>query len=538
MNVTTKRKLLRAVLLASSGFALIALLGAARTAAGAAPAAAQDMAGRCSALAGSKVPSGVVERAEHVAVGGKLVTEKLTGPAAALSSLTTPVGFCRVRARLEPTKDSKILVETWLPDTWNGKLLGVGGGGFSGGLPTMALMLRIPLSKGYAGVATDVGHDASDGAQWAFGHREKLIDYGYRGNHLAALTAKALIRGFYGTPETHAYFQGCSNGGREALMEVSRFPTDYDGVIAGAPATSFTPLFTGFVFNNLAVSAAPGLAAKLPLVNAAVLKKCDVLDGVKDGVLENPSRCAFDPAELQCKAGAGPDCLDAGEVAALRKLYQGARLRSGQSVISGFAVGGETTDWTAWITSPKSSQINFGTEFYRWMVIGDPNWDKAGFDLDRDYRLAEQRVAPILDSDNPDIRAFVGRGGKLIVYHGWSDPAVPPGSSLRYFQAVQRRSDPQGKAVRLFMVPGMGHCFNGPGATAFDMLPELDRWVEHGPAPERVVANKPENAIFALLGLPTKSLRSRPLCAWPKTARYNGSGSTDDATNFTCAVVR
>src|SRR6185312_10243420 len=241
MNVTTKRKLLRAVLLASSGFALIALLGAARTAAGAAPAAAQDMAGRCSALAGSKVPSGVVERAEHVAVGGKLVTEKLTGPAAALSSLTTPVGFCRVRARLEPTKDSKILVETWLPDTWNGKLLGVGGGGFSGGLPTMALMLRIPLSKGYAGVATDVGHDASDGAQWAFGHREKLIDYGYRGNHLAALTAKALIRGFYGTPETHAYFQGCSNGGREALMEVSRFPTDYGGVIAGAPATSFTP---------------------------------------------------------------------------------------------------------------------------------------------------------------------------------------------------------------------------------------------------------------------------------------------------------
>ncbi|WP_162792463.1 tannase/feruloyl esterase family alpha/beta hydrolase [Novosphingobium sp. P6W] len=529
----TRDSMLRIMFVASCGLLLGAVPNAAPSPAGAAPEASSDAMARCNALVGRKLASGTVEKVNYIAKGGKLVDQQ-TGFAAAFNGLTTPVPFCKVRAHLHPTPDSDITVETWLPDAWNGKMLGIGGGGFSGGLATAALTLRAPMSSGYAAVATDVGHPATETGEWAYGHPERLIDYGYRGNHLAALTAKEVIRAFYGKRAERAYFHGCSNGGRDALMEVSRFPTDYDGIIAGAPAMSFTPLLTSFVVNNLAVSRAPGLAAKLSLLNATVLKKCDGLDGVTDGVLDNPRQCAFDPTELQCKAGSGPNCLSADEVSAARTLYRGVRLSNGRQLMPGFAVGGETTGWSDWITAAKSQQNGLGSEAFRWLVHGDPKWDKTRFDVDRDYRLAEQRVGGIIDSDNPDVRAFTRRGGKLIVYHGWNDAAVPPENSLEYYDAVRRRSDPGGRSVRLFMAPGMSHCFGGPGPNSFDMLPDLDRWVEHGTAPERIIATKFDNDFLALLRMPAKVVRTRPLCAWPKTARYNGSGSTDDAANFTC----
>lgn len=252
-------------------------------------------------MAGARFGQATIERAERILLGAALGT----GPFAAVKS---PVAFCKVSTRIHPTTDSDIRSEVWLPDEWNGKLLGVGGGGLSGGLATAPLSLRIPLQKGYVGTASDVGHDANDSGQWALGHPEKLKDYAYRGNHLTAVLAKAVIRWFYSAPAQQAYFQGCSNGGRDALMEVSRFPNDYDGVIAGAPAASWTPLMTSFLFNHNALFGAPGaagLAVKLPLIEAALVKQCDALDGV----VENPRRCVFDPAPLQCKDGSSAQCL-------------------------------------------------------------------------------------------------------------------------------------------------------------------------------------------------------------------------------------
>jgi feruloyl esterase len=272
---------------------------------------------------------------------------------------------------------------------------------------------------------------------------------------------------------------------------------------------------------------APTLPSKQSLIHDAIMKKCDALDGVRDGVLENPQRCRFDPAVLQCKADSGTNCLTSAEVGAFRKIYLGPRLKNGQLVIHGPAMGSEGVpgNWAAWVTGPMAAMA--GQEFYRWMVHGDPKWKAEDFNLDRDYPVARARVAPIIDADNPDISAFTQRGGKLIIYQGWDDPAITGASTVKYYKDVRRRIGRSGAdQVRLFMVPGMMHCAGGPGTTSFETQAELEKWDEQGKAPERIVATKPGAQI------------SRPLCAWPKTARYNGSGSTDDAANFTCRAGR
>jgi hypothetical protein len=505
-------------------------------------AAASADASRCAALVGTKVESGVVESTEFVGRGAEVST--LISVAAAkplLAGLKVPASFCRVHARLNPMLGSEIHVEIWLPEQWNGKFLGTGGGGFSGGIDAAPLTLRDPLATGYAAAATDVGHKSSDGAQWAYGQPVKLVDWAHRGNHLTAVFAKALIATYYGKPATRAYFQGCSNGGRDALMEASRYPEDYDGIIAGAPATNWTGMMTGFVWNHQAVSGAPGapnLNSKLKLVQEAVLAKCDALDGVKDGVIENPQMCRFDPAKIQCKSGDGPDCLSAAEVTALRKIYQGPRTRNGRQIYSGFAAGAENVEWQNWITGTKAAQAGFGTEFYRWMVYSDSKWTPEHFDPDRDYPVAKKQMGPIIDSNNPDLRPFTRHGGKLIVYHGWADAGIPAGASVDYYNAVRHRLGAAAGQVRLFMVPGMAHCFGGPGPNRFDMLSQLDNWVENGTAPEQVIATKYDNDLAVFAGRPAKQVRTRPLCAWPKVAHYGDTGSTDDAANFSCVAPK
>jgi hypothetical protein len=322
-------------------------------------------------------------------------------------------------------------------------------------------------------------------------------------------------------------------------MGARRFPEDYDGIIAGMPATSFTRLVgISFLWNHAASMSAPKLGSKLPMVYDAVLKKCDALDGVTDRVLENPLQCKFDPAALQCKSGDGADCLNSSEVTALRRIYSGPRLKDGTQVLPGQPVGGEAlpTNWDIWIMAEKSMQAGMGEEFLRWMVYGDPKWNKSQFDVDRDYPVAMERAAPIVDSDDPDLSGFLGKGGKLIIHHGWADAAVPAGSTLNYYDGLRKQMGAAAdRQVRLFMVPGMLHGSGGVDApTFYDMLSELDRWVEGGSAPERVIASKYERNQPYFFGDRGKALRTRPLCAWPMTAHYNGSGSTDDAENFNC----
>jgi feruloyl esterase len=501
------------------------------TAAPPSPGSAEE---RCASLTGARIGPGVVERAEHVAKGTALPVAGVPFKPAA------GAGFCWVHARISPEPGSMIRADAWLPDTWNGKLLGVGGAGLNGGLALAPLTLGPLLAKGYAGAATDVGHDSAAGAKWAYHAQPKVVDWGHRGEHLTAVFAKAAIRVFYGRPAQHAYFQGCSNGGREALMEARRYPQDYDGIIAGAPASYGVGQTTAFVWHHELVARTPGastLGSKLKLVQDAVLKQCDQLDGVADGLIENPQLCRFDPAKLQCKPGvSGSDCLDPGEVAVLRSIYQGPRVQ-GRQISSGFPPGGEGVpgNWDAWITSDKSIAASLGQEFFRWIVYQDPSWTLSRFDLDKDYAAASARLASTIDSKDPDLRAFARRGGKLIIYHGWDDAAVPAGNSLNYYDGVRRAlGSAAADHVRLFMAPGMMHCAGGPGPSSFDMLSELDRWATGGPPPERVIASRYDNPLAALTGEHGKALQTRPLCAWPKTAHSIGTGSTDAAENFVC----
>jgi feruloyl esterase len=469
----------------------------------------------CAALVGLQVESGTVTAADRFAQGQSMA---LLGP-------TAPVNLCRARLRLQPTSSSDINVEVWLPETWNGKLFTHGGGGFSGGLGSSMDPLIKSTGRGYAAATSDLGHATGATAQWAYNQPEKVVDFGHRANHLVAVTTKQVISAYYGSPAQRAYFQGCSGGGREALAEVSRYPSDYDGVIAGAPPMDFGELMTQLIWNNQTMAGAPFLNAKLGTVNNAVLQQCDTLDGVQDNVLENPQACHFDPVSIQCKLLDTPFCLNQSEVGVLRKIYEGPRLANGELLIPGPSVGSEGIAWV--LGGPLFSLVG-GQEYYRWMVYNNPLWSAIGFNLNTNYPDSRTRVEPIVDSGNPDISAFTQRGGKLILYHGWSDPLIPSANTVRYYEGTRSYVGPtlQNNA-RLFMVPGMGHCEGGTGATSFDMVPHLEAWVEQGQAPDRVIAVQP-----GFLGSPPTL--SRPLCPWPKTAHYNGSGSTNDAANFTC----
>ena len=487
----------------------------------------------CAKLAHARIDGGEIVSAVSVGAGSDLATGRL-------SFAKAKAPFCRVSAMLRPVAGSEIRVEVWLPDTWNSKLLAVGGGGFSGGLDTVAITLGTGLADGYAGLATDAGHLTVEGAGWAAGQPEKVVDWSHRANHVGARFAKALIEMHYGRPARRAYFNGCSNGGRDALMEAARYPDDYDGIIAGAPAFDWTGMNAAFLWNWQTIFQSPGaqsLPTKIATVSAAIRAKCDVRDGVKDGILENPRVCRFDPSELACKGADEKTCLTVPEVSALRKIYAGPRLRNGKAVSSGLALGDEDIPANAngWLDPTAQGTGTFGAEFFRWMVYQDPNWRAESFSLNRDYPKAVAQMGSLVDV-GPDLRAFTARGGKLILWHGWSDARVPAERTVRYYGDVQRKigGSLAKKSVRLFMAPGMAHCFAGPGPNKFDMVPELDRWVERGKAPEQVIATKFDNDLFALAGLPTKPLRTRPLCPWPKTAHYKGKGSTDDAANFAC----
>ncbi|HET9161542.1 MAG TPA: tannase/feruloyl esterase family alpha/beta hydrolase, partial [Caulobacteraceae bacterium] len=414
---------------------------------------AHAKAATCESLAGLKTADGVVTSAGRMAAGAKL---SLTGPLATIPIAPVAADLCRVKAKLSPVKGSDINVEVWLPATWNGKLVGVGGGGFSGGLDTAVIMLNPLVGRGYVAAATDVGHPSSDGAKWAYKHPVQLVDYAHRGNHVTALFAKALIKAFYGRPIQHAYFNGCSNGGRDALMEAWRYPNDYDGIVAGAPAAPWVRDMTDFAWNTRAVSA-PGAAltvAKLKLVSDAVMARCDAIDGVKDGILENPHSCRFEPTDLKCNGADGPNCLTDAQIKALQAVYQGPRGRGGRKISNGFSVGGESVQWADWITNEKSSQRGFAEEFYRWMVYADESWTLDRFDLDRDFDTAMARMGPILNSDNPNLQPFMRGGGKLIVYHGWADAALSPDNTIDFFEALNRTTPQAAGQARLFMVPG------------------------------------------------------------------------------------
>jgi feruloyl esterase len=439
--------------------------------------------------------------------------------------------FCRVAATLRPSSDSDIRIEVWLPaQGWNGKLEANGNGGWTGSIapPTLA----IGLGRGYATAMSDTGHQGGSGS-FALGHPEKLIDFGYRSTHEMTVAAKAIVRAYYGQAPKLAYFTGCSAGGRQALMEAQRFPDDYDGIVAGSPGSNWSGRAMLAVWVAQAVhkdEASYIPPAKYPLIHSAALAACDEQDGVKDGVIENPQRCKFDPKVLECKGADASDCLTPPQVEAVRKIYSPVlNRRTGASIVPGFSPGSEI----GWATMGGSQPLGLGIDLFRFVVFQDPNWDFRKFDFDEDVART-LKASEMLNSIDPDLRKFSARGGKLIQYHGWSDPQIAPQNSVAYYQTALDKlaatkmtaSDVQG-FYRLFMVPGMAHCGGGDGTSSFDMLAALEQWVEHKNAPEHIAAARIRDG---------KTDRTRPLCPFPQIAKYKGSGSTDDAANFTCAA--
>ncbi|MBC7841930.1 MAG: tannase/feruloyl esterase family alpha/beta hydrolase, partial [Gemmatimonadaceae bacterium] len=446
--------------------------------------------------------------------------------------------YCRVAATL----DVETQIVALLPDDWNGRFLMGGGGGFVGAVDNQ---FSSSVHEGYATVGTDAGHSANSlTAGWALHNERRITDFAHRAVHRTAEVTKLLIAAYYGRPPEHSYFIGCSNGGREALMEAQRYPADFDGIVAIAPAYNFLAITTTFV-RNLQVQYATG-DANAPVVTPAVLKllaakvtdACDASDGVRDGTLENPETCKFSMSSLPACANetAADGCVTSAQRAALATfttpLAAGTVRYPGQP----FGDEAEPDGWHAWIVGPlpdlipltgKSAstvQGAFGTEFFKYFIYGDSSWRYVGYDLSRAARDGATVDAEV-SATNADLSAFRARGGKLLLAHGWSDPALNARSTIDYFTAVQSRTPQASSFTRLFMMPGVLHCAGGSGCDEVDWAVTIRRWVEQGEAPSRIVARKERG---------TTVVRTHPLCAYPTTARYNGTGSTDDAASFTC----
>jgi len=508
------------------------------------PARAAD----CAALLNAKLPETTIKIAQSAPAG------KFSPPHG--PPIEKLPAFCRVAGVIRPTRDSDIRFEVWLPASgWNGKLLSAGNGGFAGsiGYDAMAGNLR----RGYATAGTDTGHEADwSDASWALHHPEKVADFGYRALHATTQNAKSLIQAFYTQLPEHSYFDSCSDGGREGLMEAQRFPEDFDGILAGAPANAWTDLMS----NGLDVtqmlygrkSAGYISSAKIPALQAAALAACDGQDGVKDGVISDPLRCHFDPSVLLCKGDDSPSCLTAPQVATAKRIYSGSFNSQGKQVYPGLMPGAEDgpNSWAAWITGARPTQGS-GTiiieSYFRYMVYGNAQWNPLTAEVELSQRAANEKTAGTLNATDPNLHRFQARGGKLILYHGWNDSAIPPLYTVNYYESVIATMGAQTAEsfIRLYMVPGMLHCSGGPGANSFGQLGHttakgseygtydaLEQWVEKNTAPGDITATK-YNGNAAANGVQM----TRPLCPYPQIAKYKGTGDANDSANFVCATT-
>jgi feruloyl esterase len=430
--------------------------------------------------------------------------------------------YCRVAMVLAPSSDSHIEMELWLPAAdWNGKFQAVGNGGWAGSI-TFAAMAQA-LKEGYATASNDTGHTGQDPV-FALGHPEKLVDFAYRANHEMTVQSKAIISAFYGKPSKLAYWNGCSTGGRQGLMEAQKFPTDFDAVIAGAPANWQTHLHAWdmMVATNVLKDDQHFLTpAKLATVNKAVLAQCDMLDGVKDGLLNDPRKCKFDPGVLLCKGADSDSCLTAPQVDAVKLVYSSAKKKSGELIFPGKVPGSELA-WTQLASVKAPAALPMGS--FKFATYQDENWDWRNFDLDRDTAAADEKFGYV--NVPADLSAFKAHGGKLLLYHGWNDQAISPENTINYYSSVlQKMGGKQDSWMRLYMVPGMTHCQGGPGPDQFNKMGVVERWREGNSAPDQIVAEHVSGNNVDM---------TRPLCPYPQVATYKGVGSTNDAASFSC----
>jgi feruloyl esterase len=477
----------------------------------------------CEQLASIALPNTTIVSAQLVTAGAFKPPAPARGGGRGAAAFAALPAFCRVAAKLTPTIDSDINIEVWLPAAgWNGKLQGVGNGGWAGTISYAALASAV--AAGYAGVSTDTGH-VGGSAQFAMGHPEKLIDLAYRSQHEMTVKAKALVEAFYGSAPKVSIWNGCSQGGRQGIELAERYPDDYHATIAGAPAVNWMNIHAGRMvlnrfMNRSAESAIP--ASKYPMIHDAVLDACDALDGVKDGVLEDPTRCRFDFKSLQCEGPDGPACLTAAQVESANALNAPVKHpRTGTVIYPGVRLGSER----AWGIVGGAQPVGTALEAYKYVVFQDPNWDPKQFnpatDIDRTFKAFEVFATDV------NLKPYFDRGGKLLLYQGWNDTQVAADNTVGYFNAVVSRvgRTAVGKSIQLYMVPGMDHCQGGDGTDTFDKVASMEQWIATGKAPESINGSRMREG---------RADRTRPICAYGSVAKWKGSGSTDEAASFAC----
>ncbi len=447
---------------------------------------------------------------------------------------------CRVRGQILP----EIRFEVSLPAVWNRRFYMFGNGGYAGeslDAPGRVNVRNAALRRGFVAAGSNTGHDAATEPLAIFAqNRQKLLDYAFRSLHTTAATGKRIAAAYYGASPTRSYFEGCSTGGRQALILAQRFPEDFDGNVAGAPVLNFSGTMVGYAKMSQALAAAPVPYAKLKLLADRVYAQCDDKDGLKDDLIDDPRRCDFRPARdlPKCAEGAEKaDCFTAAQIGALENIY-GDVMSQGKRIFPGWPVGAEVagsngrSGWDNWIIHEKGQptiSVNFAESFFRYMAFTEknPQYSLASFDFEKDPARLEW-IHSILDATDPDLSSFSKRGGKLLMHFGWADQALNAQMGVDYYESVLGRMGPRTTSFfRLFMVPGMFHCAGGVGCSTFDKLTPLIQWVEQGIAPESIVASRIVDG---------KTVRTRPLCPYPQVAKFKGSGSIDDAVNFSCKV--
>ena len=493
--------------------------------AGSAPALADS----CSDLAKLSLPDTKITTAETVAAG-KFQPPKAPGglaPGVAPTSYDKMPAFCRVAATLTPTSDSDIKIEVWMPaEHWNGKFVGIGNGVWAGSI-SLSQMVD-PLSRGYAVASTDTGHTGNGmDAGFVVGHPEKLVDFGYRAVHEMTVKAKALVKAYYSKGPELSFWTSCSTGGRQGLMEAYRFPEDYDGISAMAPANPMTNLMTQSIWTGYAAMKSPEHAlsrTKLAAVHNRWIEACDDADGLKDGLVTAPDHCNFDPKVAECKGADGPDCLTAAQVETMRQVYGGVvDPQTGKTIFPGFEPGSENQVGIL-MSGPQPFPV--ATTYMADVVFKNPKWDFKTFDYHKDVEAARKAGEDILDVPTDGLSKFFAAGHKLLLSHGWSDGLIPSMNTVNFYEAAKSHLNAKAAEdqLRLFMIPTMGHCGGGDAPTVFDPLMVVESWVETGKAPDRIVAHRPPNA----------PPMTRPLCPYPEIAKYTGKGATEDAANFVC----
>ena len=484
----------------------------------------------------------------------KLALKNTTIASITIVPAASPVPeYCKILGSIQNLPQSAIQFEVALPTTkWNGKYFFAGGGGFNGTIPK----LDQALAEGYAAAGSDTGHkgDSLDG-QWALDNLQAQVNYAYLATHATTLIGKQIVLAFYGQRERRSYFVGCSNGGKMALMEVQRYPDDFDAAVAGDPVIDRTKLMMSYTYNAQALARGPIPPSKIPVIEKATLAACHNGGGVVGDLITTPGRCKFDPRTIQCPASDGPSCLTAQQAQALDKILHGPVNSAGTQLYPGFTVGHED-DYSSFITgsgtanAAPSSTWKFQDQFMRNFIFR-PTYDSVEqFNFDKDLAKLEP-FASDEDAVNPDLSAFKAHGGKLILYHGWADHSITPVRTIEYYASVidmmsktrdtaEENADEVSSFARLFMVPGMHHCGGGPGPASFgaanqgfptqfdaqhDIVTALDRWVETGSAPDKIIASHLANKLTD---------RTLPLCPYPQVSVYSGSGEVKAAESYHC----